>query len=239
MSRLLAAIPAIAAAAVLAAQPPSITAFSAQPPGALVEPWHPITLKDVSPAELALVADEGGTVLRVRSIGGAGTAAHAVDASPRGLALAWRWKIDRVVQGADMTRKSGDDFAARVYVFFDVPAHEVPWAARLKLAAMRLIYGKDLPTAGLCYVWDNRHAAGTTQWNPYTDRVRTVVLRSGADEAGHWKAERRDLEADYRAAFGAAGELPRVSGIAAGNDTDQTGERATAWFGDFRLEPRP
>jgi hypothetical protein len=32
--------------------------------------------------------------------------------------------------------------------------------------------------------------------------------------------------------------VPRVTGIAIGNDTDQTGESATAWFGDFRLEAR-
>jgi hypothetical protein len=65
-----------------------------------------------------------------------------------------------------------------------------------------------------------------------------VVLRSGAGEAGQWKAESRDLERDYRDAFGGDAALPRVSGIAAGNDTDQTGETATVWFGDFRLEPR-
>jgi hypothetical protein len=29
-----------------------------------------------------------------------------------------------------------------------------------------------------------------------------------------------------------------VTGIAAGNDTDQTAETVTAWFGDFRLEER-
>jgi len=31
--------------------------------------------------------------------------------------------------------------------------------------------------------------------------------------------------------------LPFI-GIAASVDTDQTGENATAWFGDFRLEAR-
>jgi hypothetical protein len=42
--------------------------------------------------------------------------------------------------------------------------------------------------------------------------------------------------ADYRAAFGAGAPLHDISGIAAGNDTDQTHESATAWFGDFRIE---
>jgi len=109
----------------------------------------------------------------------------------------------------------------------------------MKIFIARSLYGATVPTAALCYVWDNRHAPGTTRWNPYTDRVRTVVLRSGAP--GAWASESRDLEADFREAFGAGWKaaVPAVTGIAAGNDTDQTGERVTAWFGDFRLERRP
>ena len=42
---------------------------------------------------------------------------------------------------------------------------------------------------------------------------------------------------DYRAAFG-PGPVPRVTGVAASSDTDQTLGSATAWFGDFRLEAR-
>jgi hypothetical protein len=63
------------------------------------------------------------------------------------------------------------------------------------------------------------------------------VLESGAEHAGQWRDERRDVAADYRAAFGAQGKLPPVSGVAAGNDTDQTRERVDAWFGDFSLGP--
>jgi len=227
----------LAAALALAADAPGIVPFSAMAPGDLREPWRLLSLVDVKPAEVALVADDGATVLRVSSFAASGSVAQSIDASPRGLALAWRWKVDRIVQAADMERRAGDDYAARVYVFFDVPHSELPWRTRIKIAAIELVYGKAIPTAVICYVWDNRHPVGTSQWNPYTDRVRMVVLRSGAGEVGEWKTERRDLEADYRAAFGAGGELPRVNGIAAGNDTDQTGEHATAWFGDFRLEP--
>jgi hypothetical protein len=213
-----------------------ITAFSSLPPGDLAAPWRLITLSRIKPPQVALVPDAGTTVLWVRSPAASGSVAHALDVSPRGLALAWRWKIDRVVETADMTRKSGDDYAARVYVFFDVPASQLPFATWLKLKAYRIIYGKDLPTAALCYVWDNRHPVGTTQWNAYTERVRMIVLRSGNGESGAWREERRDIEADFRAAFPADGDPPRVSGVAAGNDTDQTGETVTAWFGDLRLE---
>jgi hypothetical protein len=225
--------------AALAADGPAPAPFSAAAPGELREPWRLLTLANVKSAEASLVAEGGVTVLRVRSAAASGSAAQAVDADPRGLALAWRWKIDRVVHSADMGRRTGDDYAARVYVFFDVPRSELPWGTRLKMAAIELIYGRPVPTAVICYVWDNRHPVGTAQWNVYTDRVRMVVLRSGDAEAGEWRTERRGLEADYRAAFAAPGPVPRVNGIAAGNDTDQTGESVTAWFGDFRFERSP
>jgi len=63
-----------------------------------------------------------------------------------------------------------------------------------------------------------------------------VVLEGGGERVGQWVDERRDIVADYRAAFGKDAPAARISGIAAGNDTDQTGEEATAWFGDFRVE---
>lgn len=215
--------------------------FSAGRPGdALPAGWAPLSLPKVPSPEVSLVADGGDTVLRSRANAAAGTVAHALshDVAARPM-LRWRWKVDRVVEKADLSTKAGDDFAARVYVFFDVPAEALPIGDRLKIFLARNLYGATVPTAALCYVWDNRHPPGTTRWNPYTDRVRTVVLRSGA--AGTWAPESRDLEADFREAFGAGwtGPVPRVTGIAIGNDTDQTGERVTAWFGDFRLERRP
>ena len=119
-----------------------------------------------------------------RAAAAAGTVAYALDASPAERpVLAWRWKVDRVVGRADLAEKSGDDFAARVYVFFDVPLEALPFGARVKTLLARAVWGEELPTAAICYVWDNRHPPGTSAWNPYTDRVRTVVLRSDSPGA--------------------------------------------------------
>jgi hypothetical protein len=220
----------------------AFTPFSAMSPGAALPPgWRELRVPRATPAEISLVDDAGATVLRVRSRAAAGAAAFkarvALEERP---VLAWRWKVERVVEGADMNRREGDDFAARVYVFFDIPEEELPLGARVKAGLARVLHGEDLPTAALCYVWDNKHAPETTAWNPYTDRVRTVVVASGEARAGEWVDVRRDLEADFRAAFGAQWRkaVPALTGIAAGNDTDQTGESATAWFADFRLEAR-
>jgi hypothetical protein len=229
-----------AAVVALAAPGTQIAPFSQARPGKeLPAGWRMLTIPKIAPTEIALVEDGGATVLRSHARAAAGTVAFALDASPAARPmLSWRWKVDRVVERANLAQKAGDDFAARVYVFFDVPVEALPIGARLKSVLARAVWGETLPTAALCYVWDNRHAPGTQGWNPYTDRVRTVVLRSGAP--GNWAAEARDLDADFRAAFGSqwSRETPRVTGIAIGNDTDQTGESATAWFGDFNLGPR-
>jgi hypothetical protein len=244
MARRLALIGAAAAlaasAAVLLAADVAIAAFStAAPGGALPAGWRTLHVARVPPSEVALAAEDGATVLRVRSHGTAGTAAFALPPQGVEATLAWRWKVDRVVGKADLAAKPGDDFAARVYVFFDIPDDAFPFGERLRLKLARLFYGGELPAAAICYVWDNRHPVGTTGWNPYSRRVRTVVVESGAARAGAWVEERRDLGADFRAAFGEAfAASARLTGIAAGNDTDQTLETVTAWFGDFRLAPR-
>ena len=197
-----------------------------------------ITLPRIKPAKIDLVADASTTVLRIRAEGAASSAAYRLDADPS-TTLAWRWKVDRVVRGADMARKEGDDYAARVYVTFDRPLAAMSLTARTRLRLGRLLFGSELPSAALCYVWDNRHPPGTTAWNAYSGEVRMVVLRSGEALAGSWVEEARDLESDFRAAFGSvAGPAPRVTGVLLSADTDQTGETVTAWFGDLMLGTR-
>ena len=223
-----------------AASEGGITAFSIGAPGtALPAPWKVQRLSRIPPAEVSLVKDGAQTVLQVRSIGASGTAIHPLSMQPHEEArLRWRWKIDRTLAGADMTRREGDDFAARVYVFFDVPRQSLDLATRVKIRLAHLLYGVDIPAAALCYVWDNRQKPGYSAWNPYSDRVRMIVLRSGDATANAWQDESRDVAKDFQVAFGGEGAVPRIAGIAAGNDTDQTGESATAWFADFRLEGR-
>ena len=226
------------AAAALASAPPDIAPFSGAAPGGTLPPgWELLVLPGIRAPEVSLVADGGATALRITSADAAGSVAHRLAAdAQRTPMLAWRWKVDRVLDGADLRRKDGDDYAARLYVSFDVPEASLSLAERARRLVAKLAYGTDLPTAALCYVWDNRHPVGTTAWNAYSSRVRMVVVRSGAGEAGSWVAEARDVAEDFRAAFGAA--APAITGVAVSADTDQTHEKVTAWFGDLRLEPR-
>jgi hypothetical protein len=147
--------------------------------------------------------------------------------------LCWQWRIDAPVASADMNTKSGDDYAARVYLTFSVPPEQLGLGTRAKLALARSIYGDQVPDAALNYVWDNTHPVGTLQDNAYTDRTRMLVLRSGTAKAGVWVQERRNVRKDFQLAFGDVGG--QLSGLAIASDTDNTGEKAHAGFADFRF----
>ena len=147
--------------------------------------------------------------------------------------LCWQWRVDAPVTSADMTRKAGDDYAARVYLTFDVPPDQLDLGTRMKLGIARSIYGNQLPDAALNYIWDNSHPVGTLQNNAYTDRARMLVLRSGAEKAGAWVSERRNVQKDFQRAFGNIDG--HLSTLVLASDTDNTGEDAHAGFADFRF----
>lgn len=150
--------------------------------------------------------------------------------------LCWRWRVDAPLNNADMAIKAGDDYAARVYLSFKLASADLSLGTRMKLKLGRAIYGADVPDAALNYVWDNRYPVESSRWNAYTDRARMIVLQSGAEHAGKWVAERRDVQADFTAAFG--GVLPRPEALAVAADTDNTGEKAHAGFAGFHFVPR-
>ena len=212
---------------------PAIPAFSQMEQGAAIDGWQVLKPSPkAADTRYALAADAGQTVIRADADKSMSGLIHTIRVDTRRFPLLrWRWKVAAPVAEADMTQKRGDDYAARVYVMFDYPAARLPFSTRMKMQLAESIYGQKIPAAALNYVWDNRQPVGTIQANTYTDRARMVVLRSGAGQAGQWITETRDLRADFRAAFGE--EAPDVVALAIATDTDNTGSRAVAWYGDF------
>jgi hypothetical protein len=214
----------------------AVPPFSAGTPGTgIPSGWRHETLPKVERAnDYELTADAGATVLRVRSSSSASTlitAPPAASATPR--MLQWRWKVSKALAGSDFRSRQGDDYSARLYVLFDLPQERLTLGDRLRIQAARTLAGRDIPAAAICYVWGNAQPAGATGWNPYTDRVRMVVVDSGNEHAQRWRNVQRDLERDWGEAF--AGPMPPVRALAVGADTDNTGDSVDAWFGDLRL----
>jgi hypothetical protein len=225
-----------AASSVFAEDVP-ITPFATAAVGLSVPPGWAVTALPKVPVATTyrIVDDDGVHVLRADARASMAGLTHRLRAdvavSPR---LAWRWKVDRVVEQGVFGSKRGDDFSARVYVLFDYDVSRLSFAARMKMKLARALYGDAIPAAALCYVWDARAAEGTTAWSPFTDRMRMIVATSGAERVGRWVAVARDVAADFRAAFGE--EAPPVIAVAVATDTDNTGETVTAWYGDLVLK---
>ena len=201
----------------------------------LPAPWRVVQLdKDIRPTRYRLREWDGVTAIEAHAVKSMALLARrlAIDLAKTPV-LCWRWRIDTPLITADMTSKAGDDYAARVYLSFDVPPETLGLGTRLTLKLARSLRGIEVPDAAINYIWDNRHAVGTWQANAYSDRTRMQVLRSGAADAGRWVEERRDLAADFRHAFGHA--PARLTGLAIASDTDNTGEEARAGFADFRF----
>lgn len=150
--------------------------------------------------------------------------------------LCWRWRIDSPLKKANMAHKSGDDYAARVYVALTLPKELIGVALRAKLTLARKLFGAQVPDAAINYVWDNRHPIGFEAPNAYTDQARMVVLESGAELAGRWVEERRDVLADAHRLFGTNQITTTLLAIA--SDTDDTGENARAGFADLHFVER-
>ena len=222
-------------ASVVMASDVAVPLFSSLKAGQTLPPQlRFIAIPNIKRNTVSLVDDQGITVLKVESNNSAGSIALPfsvdADAIPQ---LTWRWKVNRVLDKADMEEKSADDFSARVYVFFDVPLASLSFTERTKIRLARLVTGSDVPTAALCYVWDNKHRTGFAHASPYTNSVQKFVVQSGPEKVGQWLTETRNVAADFRLAFGFA--APRITGVAIGNDTDNTGEQVTTWFGDVRF----
>ena len=150
--------------------------------------------------------------------------------------LCWRWRIDEPLKTANMATKSGDDYAARVYLAFSLPPDKISFLTKAKLKLARAIYGKHVPDIAINYVWDNRYPIGTQRSNAYTERTQMMVLRSGSNHAGKWVTERRNIVRDAIQILNI--DRFRLTLLAVAADTDNTGEYAHSGFANLHFVPK-
>jgi hypothetical protein len=213
-----------------------LASTGAMPPG----PWRVVGLpsQKMPLTQFSLVDLEGRRALRIEANDSYGNLVHPLSATPSSLQLAWQWRLDQPVAGADLRTKAGDDTALKVCVFFDLALEKIPFGERQLMRLARARSGEHLPGATLCYVWDSQLPVDTTLPNAYTRRMRYLVLQSGPAKLGQWVAERRDVLADFAKAFGPESTpTPPVIGIAIGADTDNTHSRSLGFVADLVIVP--
>jgi hypothetical protein len=215
------------------------------PDGALAAPWrvlgYPKAHREIAPTAFVPGVRDGVPGVQVIADRSYGTLALALPPTPAA-PLQWRWRMERPLApgpGApDLFQKAGDDAALKLCAMFEHPLDRVPFVERQVLRLARSTAGEALPAATVCYVWDERHAPGTEGANPYSRRVRFVVLRGRGDATGQWVPEQRDLAADFLRLFAdehpAGQPAPPLTQLVIGADADNTGSRSEGWVAGVR-----
>ena len=145
--------------------------------------------------------------------------------------IEWKWRIENTYKKSSVRKKSGDDYPARIYIAFKYQPDMVGFFEKIKFKTIKAFHGEYPPVASINYIFESTEKIGTIVSNPYTDRVKMIVVDSGDENLKKWVTHTRNLLDDYILAFGKT--PPLVSGIAIMSDSDNTGESATAYYGDI------
>jgi hypothetical protein len=143
----------------------------------------------------------------------------------------WRWKVRNLYHKADAMTKAGDDFPIRIYIMFVYDPKNAGFVEGIQYGFAKSLYGAYPPQSSLNYIWSSKETPARIITNPYTDRAKDVVLRSGPSLVGTWQNENVDVLADYREAFGT--DPPQKARVAIMNDSDNTGESSVSWVDDL------
>jgi len=213
--------------------------FSAgKPGGELPKDWAPFTFRGIDRhTDYRLVEEDGKVVVKATAHASASGLMRRIAIDPREYPIVqWRWKAANVLEKADIHRKEGDDYPARIYIAFQYDPAKLSISERIKYGVAKMLHGEHPPHAVLNYLWASKAPVGLVVPNAYTDRSMMIVVQSGVENLNAWVEEERNILEDYKKAFNE--EPPAISGVAIMTDTDNTGESATAYYGDilFRKE---
>jgi len=143
------------------------------------------------------------------------------------------WLVPQLIANADMAQRDLDDSPVRLILAFEGDRSNFsPKNAMLNELA-RLLTGEEMPYATLMYVWCNQRPVGSVIHSPRTDRIRKIVVESGAQGLKQWRTYERDIRADYVRAFGEAPGALVAIGLM--SDSDNTHSNAVAWYGPIAL----
>jgi hypothetical protein len=201
--------------------------------GKLPSDWKPLPFKKIEKqTSYTLVKDEGKVVIKAVAKASASGLVREIKINPKEYPIVqWRWKVTNILKKGNVKQKDGDDYPARIYITFKYDPGKLSVAEKAKYEAVKVLYGQYPPHGAINYIWESKAPLGSIAPNPYTDRVKMIVVESGGAKINRWADEKRNLYEDYKKAFGE--EAPFVSGVAVMTDTDNTGESATAYYGDI------
>jgi len=198
--------------------------------------WEPfIVERGAKPTRYRLATVDGEVALEADAPKGFGSGLwRKIHINPREHPIIeWRWRVPRDSMGA----ASRESPPVRLSLGFDGDASRLDVEDRVKLRMAKALTEHGLPYASLLYVWKNDRKPETVYASPYTDRVRHIVVESGAQRADQWVTVRRNLLEDYRRVFGE--EPGDLVGVGIMTDFGDDGSPRRAFYGDIRFRALP
>ncbi len=209
-------------------------ACASPPPAADPEGWHPVLLPGKAATVYTRADKDGRPALRAVSERSASMWRRRVDLPPERLGeVSFSWWVPQALEHASVADVDREDAAVRVIFAFGGDHARLPLRTRAMFDLAEALTGERPPYATLMYVWDAHLPVGSVVVNPRSDRIRKIVVDSGAGPLRQWRDHRRNLADDFRRAFGEE-PGPLVS-IAIMTDSDNTRSRARSWYGPVTL----
>ena len=196
--------------------------------------WQHYKLPGKQPSRFSYMRHDGRNTMAVKSESSASMLRQAVRMEPTELtSVRFSWQVPELMAPADMALRETDDSPVRIVLLFEGDRSKFSPKNAMLSELARTLTGEELPYATLMYVWCNTRPAGSVIVNPRTDRVRKLVVESGAGKLKQWVDYERNIRADYQAAFGE--EPGALVGIGIMTDSDNTRSTTKAWYGPVTL----
>lgn len=127
--------------------------------------------------------------------------------------LNWSWSIENRLDIKNEKIKSGDDYAARIYVVVD--GGILLWRTR-----------------AVNYVWASEASKGEIWQNAFAGKNSMMMaLRSRQDKTSTWYSEKRNVYEDLKRLYGT--EFHFIDAIALMTDTDNSHDQVKSYYGDI------
>jgi hypothetical protein len=197
--------------------------------------WQHYTFPGKKPSHFRYERKDGRETMAATSRSSASMVRQVLRVEPDELAsVRFSWKVPELIAQADMALRDADDSPVRVVLVFEGDRSKFSSKNAMLSELARALTGEELPYATLMYVWCNTRPPGTVIVNPRTDRIRKLVVESGAGRLRQWVDYERNIRADYEKAFG---ETPgALVGIGIMTDSDNTRSNTSAWYGPVTLD---
>lgn len=127
--------------------------------------------------------------------------------------LNWSWRVANRLVGLNEQSKTGDDYAARIYVV--IKGGLAFWQTK----AINYVWASNTAKDG---VWPNAFAG---------DHAMMLALRGPEAPLNTWHSEKRNVQADLKKLFGE--DLRYIDAVAVMTDTDNSGGQVSAFYGDI------